>query len=140
MKSIYYFDCDKQSPQAILMGMKFAAMKSRKNQSEVIVFVPQLEQVNGGIFTKALGRETARAFLNKRALRVGGTLFRLVSDRTFSNTYSNDVILAVWVSKTMRKKLEDSICKELVVVPLRREENLDWAMAQSAQIMSIVAE
>ncbi|RJE76801.1 hypothetical protein BGP78_10340 [Pseudoalteromonas sp. MSK9-3] len=50
MKSIYYFDCDKQSPQAILMGMKLAARKSRKNQSEVIVFVPQLEQVNGGIF------------------------------------------------------------------------------------------
>ena len=105
--------------------------------SDVVLFIPTKDQLDGTIIDATLGERVCRAL--KKGERVslsGGSFLTCETKRTFKNYMSTEVILCVFPDEGMLKAL-DSIrnLKVAVAVPWSMEEVSEWVRAWNPVIL-----
>ncbi|MNF57746.1 hypothetical protein D3C85_628360 [compost metagenome] len=138
MSSVHYFDCEGPDARAIALALKLAADLALKGTKEITIFLPTLQQAKSTVLTDVIGLEAAKKLSKGQPYKLGGATVRMVSDRTYNEYVSNGVVVALWPSTNMRKKLEPPSYEALVIVPWLKEENYDWAKEREAKVLSAV--
>lgn len=115
-----------------------AADLALKGTKEITIFLPTLQQAKSTVLTDVIGLEAAKKLSKGQPYKLGGATVRMVSDRTYNEYVSNGVVVALWPSTNMRKKLEPPSYEALVIVPWLKEENYDWAKEREAKVLSAV--
>jgi hypothetical protein len=124
---------------AVQVAVKALELLCEKHNSNGLVCVPALKHAEGTVLNRVWSEKHIKSLASGKVLNINEHHgVSMCSPFTLKSHHSAPIILALFASKDMVEKVENSSgCKALVVLPWIPEDTESWAKSYAPTVLSL---
>lgn len=138
----YLFPANGPQIDPVKNAFALAIELRKKNDKDIILYVPTMKNIEGTTIEEALGQKIIRKLKKDKSIGIGKEhKLKLKTKRTFGEKWTSDIILGIYVDEKMLGVLDDcEFATAIIVVPWTMEEVSWWIETWNPNIIQILRE